>query len=72
MVAIRLTASAAPSSIASPDPLGKKNVIDQFPEVAARLREQAVASYEPERRAPAIHANPKMMENLRALGYVVD
>lgn len=54
------------------DPLDQRDVIDLHPEVARRLREKAARVYRGERRGPAIHANPETIENLRALGYIVD
>lgn len=54
------------------DPLERVNVAAQHPEVAARLRGEASAAYRRMRDAPALHARPETMENLRALGYAVD
>jgi arylsulfatase A-like enzyme len=56
----------------SHDPLDRHDVLGEYPDVAAALREQAARLYHAERRAPAIHAQPETMENLRALGYIVD
>jgi arylsulfatase len=54
------------------DPLDQHDVLAQHPDVAAELRDRATRAYHADRRAPAIHANPETMENLRALGYIVD
>jgi arylsulfatase len=54
------------------DPLDQRDVLALHPDVAAELRERATRAYHVDRRAPAIYARPETMENLRALGYIVD
>ena len=54
------------------DPLERRSVAAEHPDIVAGLRAEATATYQAKRSGPAIHAHPETMENLRALGYVVE